>query len=498
MSLDKHLNLLYSGTTPLSLGDRYYAQDLIRDLLYGWDNTGQTAKRLLGTFPALLAGGIVSKGADWTHIDITECWGVCNYSVEHPNTFAALPPSKTSSDIARLVHATAQTALNLAGLATPATLDGSTNYVKLRYSETNGNTRTRARAAGSYSYEVVPSYTFYCNTTAPNDYDVVLATLVGDGASYMTIAAYTPYNIKKVYDDLDVLERIYGTSTETIVATSATRTILDTDTVHTFFADCSQRAQTLVLPTLAANLGKIYTFQVATAGGWAMLDGEGAETINGAANFIMYVAGDHITVIGEASEWKILSAKSFYDTGFTQNSAWTNRHLGTITVVTKTADANLYTVGELITEETTGNTWRIDSITAGNPGAFVVRSISGTGTFTINKKLTGATSGVSTIQVNAATLNQDGNVTHNQLRGMHQVKRKMFITDTATDATLADLDGADGGASAWGYIWYGVSTSAYLFQTGASGIHTYAANGNWADWAGATTGYYRATSEVNV
>ena len=212
MSIDKHFNLLYTGTTPYHLGDRYYSQDLIRDLLYSWDNTGQTAKRIIGTFPTILAGGTVTKGADWTHIDITACWGICNYSVEHPNTFAALPPSKTSSDMARLVYGVAQNELNLAGLTTPSTLDGSTNYVKLRYLEVVGNSRTRARATGTYNYEVTPSYQFYCDTVAPNDYDVVLATLVGDGASYMTInqSAYPIRSLTTTNTDLLNISK-YGT-----------------------------------------------------------------------------------------------------------------------------------------------------------------------------------------------------------------------------------------------------------------------------------------------
>jgi hypothetical protein len=194
MSLDKHFNLLYDGTTPYNLGDRYYSQDLIRDLLYGFDVSGQLAKRILGNFPAILSGGVVTAGAGSFCLDITEAWGICNFLVYYPDTFASLPPSKTSGDIARMVHAVLQNELDV---SSTATCDGVTvNYVKLQYAETAGNTRSRARSSGTYSYEVVPSYAYVVNSTTGTDYDVVLATCTITAAGVVTIVTqYNPQNL---------------------------------------------------------------------------------------------------------------------------------------------------------------------------------------------------------------------------------------------------------------------------------------------------------------
>jgi hypothetical protein len=498
MSVDKHINLKYSGTTPYNLGDRYYSQDLIRDLLYGWDVAGQLARRLLSTYPALLYGGVVTKGADWAHIDITACYGVADYVVDIPDTFTSLPPSKTTAHMARMIYAPAQTAINLAGLTTPATLDGSTNYVKLQYTEADGNSRTRARAAGTYAYEQTPSYTYYCDTVAPGDHDVVLATLVGDGATYMTITAYTPYNLKKAYDDLDVIEKKHGVS-NSAVATN-TYTVSDTDNTNDIFCNASARAFSVNLPTLAANIGRIIRVKIITAGGKVSVTPEGAETIDNVnAAFEMYTQNDNCTLIGEATGWRVLSGRGRYQTGFVQTDTGSNRHFGTITVVTKTVNANLYTVGELITEETSGNTWRIDSITAGDPGAFVVRAISGTGLFTLNKKLTGSTSGVNTIQVSAATLDQDCNVIHGLNKGMQVIKVSALFSPDNVEATTFTADAIDTSASASGYSVLGIDTTSVLVQTGgaAAAYHGYAANGSWTSY-GTTNSYYNILVEVVV
>ena len=208
-----------------------------------------------------------------------------------------------------------------------------------------------------------------------------------------------------------------GILKENIVTKSAAYIILDNDGYNLFYLDASSRAFTITLPTVADNAGRKLFFNIKTAGGCVTIDGEGAETIGGYATLLLYSANDSLYIYSDGTSWQIIKYRGQYGTGWVSSTGdWTNRHLGTITVATKTVNANLYTVGELITEETSGNTWRIDSITAGDPGALVVRAISGTGLFTLNKHLAGATSGLTNVtgaQVGAATLLQDGDVLHN-------------------------------------------------------------------------------------
>ena len=288
------------------------------------------------------------------------------------------------------------------------------------------------------------------------------------------------------------------------LVSTATKTadyaILDDDELRTIFVDPSAKACTITLPTLAANLGRVIDVKVIVTGGWVKLAGEGAETIDGIASFIMYTAGDHISVIGQTGGWNILTAKSLYSTGWIGTNDWSVRHFGTITVVTKTTNANLYTVGELITEETTGNTFRIDSITAGDPGAFVVRSISGTGTLTINKKLTGTTSGRSTIQVSASTKNQDCNTIHNFIVALPSLKTKMWMAfnTTGTDAIAVETnDACQDGSNYWGKTIYAVDTNSFKIHTGDS-VGYLDDNGVYQTTTASGDYSYKITAEVII
>jgi len=289
------------------------------------------------------------------------------------------------------------------------------------------------------------------------------------------------------------------------LVSTATKTadyvITDTDELNTIFVDPSARACTITLPTLAANLNRVIDIKNIATGGWVNVAGEGAETIDGLAGFIMYTAGDHISVVGETGGWRILSKNRKYSTGWVSaGSDWHIRHMGTITVTTKTGNANLYTVGELITEETSGNTWRIDSITAGDPGALVVRAISGTGFFTLNRKIPGTTSGAPTanIQVGATTTGQDCNVIHNFLRSPNDgiLKTQFYVSIDQADANswefgmgVVDSDGGTG----YGLCIREGTTSGFKIQTPSYGAGWISNDdGTWTALA-AQNYYYKVT-----
>lgn len=185
MSILKYLNRKYSGTTPLALGDRYYVQDLIRDFRHSQDIVGKLAEDVMGAVPRKVSGGVVTKGAGDT-LNITPGKGWVQFSVEIPDTFASLPPSKISADLTGVpVSWTQQTNMAI----TSATLNGSTpNYVKVKYNELDGNTRSRAKTSGTYSYETVPSFTIVVDTVAPTVYDLCLTSFVGTSGGAFTIA----------------------------------------------------------------------------------------------------------------------------------------------------------------------------------------------------------------------------------------------------------------------------------------------------------------------
>lgn len=187
--ISKHIQLGWDAAVPagvpLSSGDREYAQDLYRDINYLQDRLGLILKDLESQIPLLLSGGVVSQGTGAT-LNITEGYGYAAYQAQVVNSYASTPPTTVNEDIEAIrVAWTAQT-----NMALPSyTPGGATNYVKVRYSDSNSSQRTRAKKAGTYYYDQAPSYTFVVDTSAPTKYDLCLASFV-EGAGVFTITPY--------------------------------------------------------------------------------------------------------------------------------------------------------------------------------------------------------------------------------------------------------------------------------------------------------------------
>jgi len=185
-----HHNFEYAAgpTFPEDVGDRYYTQDLGRDYWSKIDDAGRKVANGFVTFPVLIKDSNITKGTLYTDIDIPIARGIVLYEVDVPNSYAALPPSVTQEDVYCRIETTAQTDFDISATAT---LDGvTTNYIKVTYNETDGSSRARAKKAGSYVYEKAVSFTITVDSVAPTDYDLVLGTLVGDGAASLVINSY--------------------------------------------------------------------------------------------------------------------------------------------------------------------------------------------------------------------------------------------------------------------------------------------------------------------
>lgn len=116
----------------------------------------------LGVMLVEKAGDVV-QGADVTHINIPASVGIAE-------TTDAGPPQQYAK-----VSCPVTNAFSLSG----ATLDNTTvNYVKLTYSDPD-------------------SYTLSCNSTAPTNKNIVLATLVGNGTSTLVITNKYPSSTQK-------------------------------------------------------------------------------------------------------------------------------------------------------------------------------------------------------------------------------------------------------------------------------------------------------------
>jgi hypothetical protein len=190
---------------PDGIGDIFSEQDRIRDFSWLWDRTGYLGLDLLPsigcphiTGPFVAAGGLVTQGADVSHVNITAAVGYAPFLIDLGDSGAS-PPTTSSEDISAVrVTSSSVTGIALAGgvqgkVTGSATLNGvAVNYVKLRYVETDSLSRTRQRSGGTWAFTKVPDWSMLIDTVAPTAYEIVLATFIGDGAATLTIVQYYP------------------------------------------------------------------------------------------------------------------------------------------------------------------------------------------------------------------------------------------------------------------------------------------------------------------
>lgn len=304
----------------------------------------------------------------------------------------------------------------------------------------------------------------------------------------------TRTDLDNIQDQIDAIVH----STNTTKDTSADYTITDTDGYSIINVDPSARKVTVTLPTLADNLNRKIQIIVGTAGGDVVVEGEGFETINGLASILLGGQYDNLTIIGCATEWRILSGRASIDTGFINTNDWTNRHLGT-SQVAYDGMVGSFIVGETITEATSGNT---GVITADSGTVLTLKNVTGTGIFTNDRQLTGGTSGA-TANVNEATSNKnkDTYVIHNFGYGIQRVRSHFYISEDKTEAKTYYLPSAPWCYPLWAIIStkqtmaWGVDTSQYKLQSGDGSILIINDNGTPTDidnddW------YYKVISEV--
>ena len=275
-------------------------------------------------------------------------------------------------------------------------------------------------------------------------------------------------------------------------------TILDDDGFDKFYINPSERTLTITLPTLADNSDRKLLFLITDLGGKVTIDGEGAETIGGETSIAMQSKNDTLEIIAESGEWQIVQYNSRYDTGFINTNDFSNRHFGTSAFDYDNLSGN-FIVGELITEETSGNTGIIQS---DDETTLYVKNVTGTGIWTNNKEITGSTSGA-TADVNevaGSNKNQDTNILHdygyNYMTGNFKMTTRAIISEDKTEAASYDLT-QNIDASSLGACTTGIDENNVKVQTGSSGmVHLNDSGTGTAistqDW------YYKIIIEVSI
>jgi hypothetical protein len=227
-----HKYTTISGSNvPIASGDRQWAQDKGRDFYFGLDRTARAINAILKNDlnNRIIQTGTVNQGSgDTINVPITR--GIVKFSVDIPNSFAAIPVTVTQADIYQLVEIqSAQSNLVVTGgqisdnLYANATLDGSTiNYVKLKYKEINGSIRQRSEATGTYVYEVSPSYEIRIEPVAPTGYEIELSKFTGVASGTFTFNTSTRtgwgFDIQKLTtNDLIVNNYNNGNKIDTVI-----------------------------------------------------------------------------------------------------------------------------------------------------------------------------------------------------------------------------------------------------------------------------------------
>jgi hypothetical protein len=103
-------------------------------------------------------------------------------------------------------------------------------------------------------------------------------------------------------------------------AISADYTITDVDKIKIILVTTGSSNITVTLPTASDNLDRVIEVIKDDSGtGYVILDGEGAETINGDATIRLVQQYNRITVKCDGSNWKVIDSQIIYFTGWT---AW--------------------------------------------------------------------------------------------------------------------------------------------------------------------------------
>lgn len=249
-------------------------------------------------------------------------------------------------------------------------------------------------------------------------------------------------------------------------------TILDDDGYDIVMVDSRGVAVTITLPTLTDNVGRKITVMAEYLGGTITVDGEGAETIDGAASAVLQSKDDFVTVLGTSTEWKILSCKQVMSTGWINRNDWTTVSIGNINLGYDNLTGT-FTVGEVVSEYSDASRTTATGVygtVMTDSGSVLVLKDAVKGTFTNNYYLKGGTSGA-TADVNVATKNVSTDVYHGLGRNVSDLTYKILVNATATYDGCKDPQWTYAASGSYvGASWYQVDTNSCSLYAGNNGF----------------------------
>lgn len=128
-----------------------------------------------------------------------------------------------------------------------------------------------------------------------------------DGTAWIPVDGVAEFHYTLVADAVPNIVRstgVYPTGAGPVTSVTTTYTILASD--ETILADASGGAFTVTLPTAVGITGKRYSIKKTDSSTNAVtVDGDGAETIDGDANFELALQDEVIGLVSDGTEWWI-------------------------------------------------------------------------------------------------------------------------------------------------------------------------------------------------
>jgi hypothetical protein len=261
-----------------------------------------------------------------------------------------------------------------------------------------------------------------------------------------------------------------GTKLLNVLTRTTDYNILDNDGYDLFEANhgAATKLITFTLPTLTDNIGRVLRFKN-LATGYAKIDGEGAETIDGKAALYLFGASDELIIVAGSTEWVVLSYSMYIDSGYINTNDWTDRDLGFVAVDYNNL-VGAFAIGEIITEAVSGNK---GTILSDNGSTLILYNVTGGGVFTNTRGLTGGQSGA-TATVNegtGSTKNLDSDIYHGTGYNLSELLNTLIVSTDATENNSFEIFQFElNRATTHGYTIFQTNTNSLQLQTGGAGI----------------------------
>jgi hypothetical protein len=301
----------------------------------------------------------------------------------------------------------------------------------------------------------------------------VYTTITVINAAYQAVNLY--FNGEYIADDNkwdDVEYRVRHTNN---IAKSADFTILATERYDLYKVTTGAGLIIATLPTAASMEDQVLKImKVDTGVACVRISPNGAEQIiaNSGASLdyvFLFTKGDLVEIMSDGTSWFIINSfRPYFNSGWINRSDWTDVILG-FAQITFAGASGAMTIGEILTEAVSGNTWILIDITGAE---YTCVSATGTGIATNGRVLTGNTS-AETATVNGDTKNVGTDMLHNWGSKLQYIYKDYAINQSTdgSGTTIVLGTGEDCDTTVQGgYTYFEVNTNTIRLQIATGGL----------------------------